>query len=460
MAETNTVREAILRKTTREMVMQAVQTAWPAMLASFAVNVAGLIDSMMVSTLGKAAVAAVGLTSQPKFIFMTIFISMNIALSATIARRKGEDRRRDANTTLLSALTMTVALVIVLSAVAVGFADPIIRFAGSNADTHADAVLYFRIIMGGFLCNAVTMCINSAQRGSGYTRISMTTNLTSSIVNICFNYLLIGGHLGFPALGIRGAAIATVFGSFVATIMSIFSLFRKASYVQIPYMRALGLKPRFDELARLLRLASNFVVENVAMRVGFLATAMIAARLGTDAFAAHNVGMNLMSLAFSFADGLQAASVALSGEALGAGLPDHAKKYARICQRIGVGISLTLSLFFIFFGRWFFSLYFPGDEPVLAISVMICRFICVIVLLQLSLVVFMGTLRAAGDVRFTLTASMISVLGLRTGVTALCVYVFHLGIAGIWLGILADQRTRLLLATFRFRSGKWIGKKI
>ena len=176
----------------RTMTKKAISVAWPAMAESFFVTLAGMIDTMMVSSLGSYAVAAVGLTNQPKFIALTLFFGINIAVSALVARRKGEQRRENANEILLTALGLTVALCAVITAVFVIFTPQIMEIAGSNADTHEAAVEYFRIIMGGTFFSVLTMVINAAQRGSGNTRLSMTTNLTSSVVNV-------GGVLAVPA---------------------------------------------------------------------------------------------------------------------------------------------------------------------------------------------------------------------------------------------------------------------
>ncbi len=443
----------------RAMTRKAVSVAWPAMAESFFVTLAGMIDTMMVSALGTYAVAAVGLTNQPKFIGLTLFFGINIAVSALVARRKGEQRRESANEILLTAFVLSVALCAVISLIFVVFSPQIMELAGSNSDTHEAAVEYFRIIMGGMFFSVLTMVINAAQRGSGNTRLSMTTNLTSSVVNVFFNYLLIEGHLGFPAWGIRGAAIATVLGTVVSAGMAVFSLFRPNSYVRIPEMIRRRLRCTRESLRSIWRLAYNSSLENIAMRIGFLATALLAARLGTDEFAAHNVGMSILGLGFSFADGMQVAAVALSGEALGAGRKEEAKEFGRICQRIGFLISVVLALLLLVGGRWFNSLYFQ-DDRVLDMGVMISRYIMVIVLLQISQIIYTGCLRAAGDVRYTLTVALISVTVIRTVVTVLLVLVFNLGLHGIWLGVLSDQLSRFTLMRRRFRQGKWVNLKI
>ena len=90
--------------------------------------------------------------------------------------------------------------------------------------------------MGGMIFNCIQMGVNAAQRGAGNTKITMRTNVTSNTINIILNYLFINGHLGFPALGIQGAALATVSGTVVGCIMSIISITKKDSFLSIPYI--------------------------------------------------------------------------------------------------------------------------------------------------------------------------------------------------------------------------------
>ena len=225
-----------LMKHDKTIIKTSLKMALPSMLEMFFVCLAGLIDSLMVSSLGANAVAAVGLTNQPKFLGMSVFMALNVSVSALVARRFGEKNRDDANAVLITSFIFMLVMCGIISFVMVYFADFIINFCGSTVETHADAVLYFRIIMGGLIFTTVQMCINSAQRGCGNTKITMRTNVTANVVNMVFNYLLIGGKFGFPALGIRGAAIATVFGYFVSCIMSIISVLRLKTYVSIPYI--------------------------------------------------------------------------------------------------------------------------------------------------------------------------------------------------------------------------------
>lgn len=146
---------------------EAVRLAWPAVCESFLIALAGMVDTFMVSTLGANAVAAVGLTTQPKFLGLALFIAANVAISALVARRFGEKRQQAANEILVMTIVFCIAAAVLISALTVGFADQIIEFCGSNEDTHAMAARYYRIIMGGMIFNVLSMGINAAQRGAG-----------------------------------------------------------------------------------------------------------------------------------------------------------------------------------------------------------------------------------------------------------------------------------------------------
>ena len=443
----------------RAIIKDSVGMAWPAIVESFFVAFAGLVDSFMVSSLGKDAVAAVGLTTQPKFVGMSLFIATGVSLSALVARRRGQDKKEDANRVLLTALMFIILAAVAMSTILVGFASPIIEFCGSTPETHDMAVNYFSIIMGGMIFNCIQIGINSAQRGAGNTKITMRTNVTSNLINIVFNYLLIGGHFGFPALGIQGAALATVLGTVVSCIMSICSLMNKRGFVSIPYIIQTHIKPSREAFVSIVKVGYSVFCEQLLMRFGFMLTAIMAADMGTNAMAAHQVGMNIMGLSFSFGDGLQSAAVALIGRSLGQGKPDMAKEYGRTCKMLGGCISMVLAVVYFLGARWLYSMFF-AEQEIVEIGVTIMYIMIVTVIFQIRQVIYMGCLRGAGDTFYTAVSSTISVSVIRTIVSYVCGYTLGFGIAGIWLGVLGDQISRFTFASIRFKQGKWTEIKI
>jgi len=433
--------------------------AIPSMLESFFVCFAGLVDSFMVSSMGPEAVAAVGLTTQPKFLGLSIFMALSVAVSALVARRLGQNDKKSANGILLTTLSLVIILAAVLSVVFVLFAPQILIWCGATPDTHSMAVTYFRIIMGGMIFNCIQICINSAQRGAGNTKITMRTNITSNTVNVIFNYLLIGGKFGFPRLGIAGAALATVLGTVVSSVMSIISISKPSCFINIPYIIKEKIKPSFEYVKSIFNVGYSVFFEQILLRDGFMATALMAAAQGTYAMAAHQVAMNILSLSFAFGDGMQAAAVALVGRSLGQQDPEKAKEYGRGCQRVGLIITIAMAIFYALSSEFIMTLFFDEAE-IVEIGKTLVYSIIITVIFQVRQITYMGCLRGAGDTKFTAAVASISTTLVRSGFSYLFGYIFNMGIFGIWLGVVADQATRFTLASIRFKSGKWVNIKI
>ncbi len=434
------------------IVRDALNVAWPSVLESFFVNLAGVVDTIMVGTLGSYAIAAVGLTTQPKFLGLAVFLSLNVAVSAIVARRKGAEDRESANRVVRMALLATILLTALVSTLMVVFADPIIAMVGSQPDTHEYAVDYLRIIAGGQVFSTVSLVLNAAQRGAGNTRIAMVTNVISNTVNVIFNYLLIGGNFGFPALGVRGAALATVLGTVCACILSICSVLHRNGFVYLGAVK--GWIADKVSVKSLLNVGSSAFVEQICLRIGFLLFSMTVARLGTTELAAHQIGMNMMSMSFSFGDGLSVASVTLIGQSLGRKRPDMAKIYGNVCQKIGLLCACLVSTIYFIWGRQIFTLY-SDEQMILDYGVMIMRILSVMLFFQIEQVVQFGCLRGAGDTRFTAMISLISVTCIRPGMSWLLCYPVGLGLMGAWLGTFCDQLVRFGMSFIRFRRGHW-----
>lgn len=439
------------------LLKRTFKVAWPAITESLLMALVAFVDTLMVSTLGDEAVAAVGITSQPRLLLLALFFSLQPAVSALVARRRGEGRQDNANQVLKMSLVICSILVVLVSVLSVTFADPFLRFSGTHESNHDYAVQYFRITVGGIFFAVMSMIINSAQRGAGNTKLSMRTNIVSNVVNVIGNYLLIGGHLGFPALGVKGAAIATVFGQFCGFIMAIISVFHRDGYL---YLRrktgAIFNKETFQALGRLW--PSTFL-EQVILRVGFFVFAMIINRLDPLAPTTHQIAMNFLLISFAFGDGLSVAAIALVGYSLGQERSDLAKIYGAFCQRIGLMCSAVVTIVYVFFGRSLFSI-FSSNEQILRDGTIIMWIMCVVVLFQISQVIFSGCLRGAGDAKYITFVSFIGIGILRPLLAYVLGMALGYGIVGAWIGLAIDQGIRLVLTALRFRSGKWAEIKI
>jgi len=446
------LRGRLLGGADRELLRRVFKIAGPATAEAILVGLAGLFDTAQVGTLGTVAVSAVGLTNQPKFICMAIIISLNVGVTALVARRVGEKDYEGASETFRQCLFLCFALSAVILSAAFAFSEPFLRIAGAKEDTIALSADYFRWLLPGQFFQHIYLTSNAAMRASGNARISLQTNLVSSVSNVCMNYLLINGHFGFPALGVRGAAIATSLSFVFAFLVALVSLRSRACLLNVRTRR--GWLPTRNLIMRLRGVAVSALIENVCLRVGFFTYARIVAGLGTVAFAAHQICMNITNVSLLSFDGLGNAAAALVGQDLGAQKPDRAHTAAETCVRLAliysVGLMAVLCLF-----RGPIIRIFSRDPAVVVPATRILLFLAASAIGDALCVVHAGALRGAGDTKFVAFASLLSVTIIRPLLSWTLCYPVGLGLYGPWIGFLLDLWTRGFLNTLRFFQGRW-----
>lgn len=455
--------------TSGSMYKEYIRIALPSVMEAVLISLINMMDTVMVSGLGTDAVAAVGLVGQPRMIMLCLFFALNTGITAVVARRKGENLPERANAAVRTSILMMVVMSALLMVVLLPLAGPLMCFAGAEEGrTLAPSIEYFTILGWALPFQALSMGLCAAQRGVGNTKLTMQVNITSNIVNVVFNFLLINGIGPFPKLGVRGAAIATFIGLVVGFLLSVYAMVSKRT--DFLHLSLTGSwKPEPESFRALTKIGSSAMVEQLAFRIGFFAYAKIVAGLGTDAFAAHQITCQFMNLSFSFADGLGIAGTSLVGQMLGRRRKDLAHIYGTLTQRFSFLIALGLASICIFLRGPLVSMFISsGDSEhvrVMAESIMIV--LGIIQPLQMISVVTSGALRGAGDVRYTARVSFLTIAVIRPVFAFLGVYVgatllgdMGLALTLAWCATLCDMTVRVTLFMRRYISGKWHDIKV
>lgn len=450
----------------RDLYIKSISIAWPAALEGALLAIIGTLDMIMVSSIpdkGTESIAAIGLTNQPRMILLILAQSVCVGTTALIARRKGEKDQHGANSVLGQSMYVITLLGVVMTLAGFFGARPLMWIAGANAETIGSSVAYFKVISLGFMLNCWSLCLCAAMRGIGKTRITMVTNIAANLVNVSLNYCLINGNLGFPALGVRGAAIATVIGTGVSCAIAFWFATRPDGYLRFTP----GL-PRFDRrtLSGLTKIGASSMLETGSLRVGFLINSKLIANLGTSVFAAYNIVQQVSSLSYTLGDGIAAAGTTLVGQSLGARHPDLAMANVRISRKLSIVTSIFLMIT-IFFVRRPLALLFTSDEAILA-SVSVAFLVVIVGMIpQNGRVVYSGCLRGAGDVKYVAIISLISVTIMRPILTFLLCYpmnrslpLFQLAVTGPWIAFVIDSLLRQYLLGRRISRGEWLAIKL
>ncbi|MBP3540537.1 MAG: MATE family efflux transporter [Clostridia bacterium] len=445
----------------KDLYKKTISIAWPSTVEGALMSIIGSVDTMMVGTLGAASIAAVGLTSQPRMIMLILAQALCVGTTALCARRKGAHDNAGANACLNQSLAIITVIGVLMTLIGYFGAVPLMKLGGANEDTLALSVDYFRIISLAFLPSCWQLCICAAMRAIGKTRVTMVTNITANLINVCLNYVLINGKLGFPAMGVRGAAIATACGTIAASLICIFTVVRNGSYYHLT-------RPRFDKttLSGLTKVGASSMVEAVCLRVGFLMLARLIAGIGTNAFAAYQIVSQVTSLSFTLGDGVGTAGTSLVGQSLGAKRKDLAMAHAGVAYRIGICVSFGLMLVIALTSRQI-ALLFTTDEEITR-GVTASLYVVILSLMpQNGRVILSGALRGAGDVKFVAICALVSVALLRPILTWFFCYPvaawlpqWDIAVMAPWIAFLIDSIVRDRLMARRLKQGRWLDIKL
>ncbi|MBE5893117.1 MAG: MATE family efflux transporter [Lachnospiraceae bacterium] len=444
-----------------ELYKDIIRIAWPSFVELLLTQLVSMVDLMMVGSmggkanpqLGTQALAAVGLTTQPKFLLMTAFMAMNTGVTALVARYKGRSDKEKANLVVRQGLLITFFLGAIMSVLGVLFARPLVIFMGSTEEIVTQmATQYLQIQMAGFLTMALTSTVTAALRAVGDSKTCMVYNLVANLVNVCFNWLLIYGNWGFPEMGVAGASLATVFGQFVAFVMAFAVIIKGNSFLKLEFR--LGFKPDKAVITDMLGVGMPAMVEQLLMRAGMIIYAKTVASLGTTAYATHQVCMNIQALSFMIGQAFAVSATTLMGQSLGKRRPDMAQAYTSRTRTVGFCFSMLLAAVFILFGKNIVGLY-NSDPEIIRIGGQIMLFVAFLQPFQGSQFIIAGGLRGAGDTKTTAMITFITVLLVRPGVAILLVNATSLGLYGAWIALACDQMLRTALVFGRYKSGKW-----
>ncbi|MBQ3437667.1 MAG: MATE family efflux transporter [Fusobacterium sp.] len=433
------------------------KVALPAAVEGVLLNLMLLADLIMVGTLGIEQAAAVGIVSQPKMILQMIMSAAGVAITAIVARRKGEGDEEGLNSCIKQSLLLLGTLYFFFVCLSFLFSKNIVSFAGANKDYVEYASIYFQYIALSVFFKVFCVVLSSAQIGVGNTKIVLISGMIGNGLNVLFNYILIFGKFGFPAMGIQGAAIATVLGNFIIFIILLNSVTRGDYGIDILRKGTYSFSKKI--LKPLQEIGTNSFLEHIFERIGLFIFAKIIASLGTVAMGTHHYCILLWDLYYYFGVGMSSASASFTGRKLGEKRKDLAILYMRAAQYSGLWISICVGAIFFLLRNSIFPIM-VSDTRVILLGSSVMLIISFLLIPQTQAQVTAGVLRGAGDNRFIAVYSLFVSAILRPCLAYIFVFLWKFGLVGIWLAFFSDEFLKMLLAQYRIQKGIWLQKEI
>ncbi len=417
----------------------------------------GLADTLMVSSVGEAAVSGVSLVDS----FNTLMIQLMSALATggavVTSQYIGHRESKNAKATAAQIMFVLASFSVVVAAVVVVGRHGILRgiFGSIDADVMNYAETYFLLSALSYPFIGLYNAGAALFRAQGNSKISMMSSLVMNVVNIGGNAILIFGF----GMGVLGAALASLVSRAIACVTVLFLLQKPSCPLRIEGLSSL--RPNGSLIKRILRVGIPAGIENGMFQIGKLSVASLTSTLGTAAIAANAVANTTSTFLNIPASAVGMAVLTVVGQCLGAGEKEQAVYYARrllfmaYCGAWFMNISA-----FLFANKFAISLFRLSPEAqTMALQVMVW-FNLFSVFFWPSSFTLPNILRSAGDAPFTMTVSIISMWVFRVGFCYLMILGFHGRLLSIWMGMFLDWVFRSLCFAIRFVRGKWLEQTV
>lgn len=387
------------------MIKRILFLAVPAALKYLLDMLQVLIDLFMVSALGIDEVAAVGLGLQFMMVIGVLMTVFSVGGTALISRLKGSGRIYKANKVFYNLLIVALVLAFATTLLIAPFVPYLYTAMQVNSHVALLGDAYFGTLSLGFVLIFLDTLFFTYFSAMGNTTISFYIKIVSASINVLLNYMLIFGHWGAPALGLQGAALATLVATGINILIYLYWLNKNPLYGMI---RSFS----WTLTREIARLGVPSALERGMSSLSFMFFVAIIASYATHSLAAYQIGLRIEGLGYMLGFGFSVASMTLVGNYLGAKDPQGAQKIALLTSYIAAGIMGVVGMVFLFFPQDLVHL-FTHDAPTVAEASIYLQLVGISQVPLAVMFVLSAALRGAGAVKITLYISLASLWALR-----------------------------------------------
>lgn len=426
--------------------------AMPAMIENVSQVLIGVVDTYFVGKLGTEAIAGVGVTNLTMNVYISFFLALGIGTTAVVARYIGAKDKKNANDALKQSLIMSIIIGLIFGLVNFIFAEEILQLLGAESRVIEYALPYFLAVAvpSVFLC--MNMVLASALRGAGDTKTPMKIALLANIVNALLDYILIFGILNFDGLGILGAGLATTTSRIISVALLLGKIKGKETGINLSLRKEWNINRKM--MRSITKISLPAAIERLIMRSGQLIYGGMIIKIGTEAYAAHNIAGTIETFSYLPGMGFGVAAATLVGQNLGRKRKEEAHRVGLISYFISTIFMVAVGMGFYVFAPVLAGL-FTTDPEVIGQVVKVLRIIALFQPFLGITLVITAALQGAGDTKFPMYSSFIGIWGVRVvGVYLLSIRGDY-GLVGVWTAYAIDVTLRGLILMVRYQKGKW-----
>jgi MATE family multidrug resistance protein len=441
---------------------EVLYLAFPLILSTSSWSIQHFVDRMFLAWYSPHAIAAAMPSGILNYTIMSLFIGTASYVTTFIAQYQGAGRPERIGPVLWQGLYLSLAGGILILCL-IPFSGRIFDMVGHEPAIRKEEVVFFQYLcLGGFPVIA-SSALSGFFSGRGKPWPIMWVDIVSTAITIVLDYLLIFGSHGFPAMGMKGAAVATVISAFCSLLMYLALIMRPSHNRDFRVIS--GWKPEKELFLRIMRFGFPSGIQFCLDMAGFTIFILILGRLGTVSLAASNIAFNINTLAFMPMIGFSIAVSVCVGQYLGRGRPDLAQRSTY--SGFGMTVLYMSSIAFlyvavpdIFVDPFVYQTHSAEYADIRSLSIVLLRFVAFYSLFDTMNVIFASAIKGAGDTRFIMYMVVLVSAFVLVIPTYLALVVFGQGLMIAW--VLATLYVIVLGFSFlvRFLQGKWKSMRV
>ena len=430
-----------------------LKTSLPAIVDLSSQTIMWTIEAILVGMISAAAFAGVGMAIQIIILFFTLLLTFVVGSSIIINRHLGANNTWEANHIMAQALLMGIIISILTGLTWYFGATLLFKLIRESEPIAQQAGVQYLKILSVFAPLIVTNFIAvGIIRGAGDTKISMFLNLIINTLNLILAPILIFGLLGFPRMEVRGAAYSVGISHSIGFFLTIYILRSRKSRLFLSFREITT--PNLKSFKRLFKIGLPTTVEQLSWAIGQIVITFYVARLGILFLAVHQVFMRIQAVLSMVFMGFSLGAMTLVGQNIGANEHQRAEQTGKTAVYVTLVFVLLISFCILFLDDSLIKL-FTDDPTVIQMAMSIIVIFALIQIPKALNTVMGGNLRGAGDLKWLMFLSMISVIVIEIGATWVVAFIFSFSLGGIWIVLSIDEMMRVLLNYWRFHGGKW-----
>ena len=410
-----------------------------------------VVDIFFVAKLGPSAVATVGLTESYLFLLYAMAMGLAMAVTAVIARRIGEGRREEAAVSAAQAIFIALLVSVLPAIIGIVYAQDLLRLMGADAWSIEHGYRYTQWMLGGNAVIMLLFVINAIFRGAGDAAIAMRVLWLSNGLNILLCPLLIFGIGPFPAMGIEGAAVATVIGRGTGVVYQLWTLFRGGQHIRVA---ASQLAVHGAVLWNIVRTSLGGTGQMIVAMTSWIFLMRILASIGSEAVAGATIAIRIMMFTLMPAWGMSNAAATLVGQNLGAQQPERAEASVWQIGWYNMAYLVVVSVLFFAFPNQLIG-FFTQDAKVIEVGAQWLRILSYSFFIYGWWMVTVQAFNGAGD---TMTPTKINVVFFWLIQIPLS-YALAIGLGwqhtGVFWAVFVSETSVGLFTLWLFKRGRW-----